>query len=217
MNFAKYQGPWGRRGGIVLCAAVVCILLTGCSDNIILPTEQELAEFHAAGPLIPEIDLDRLMASQGQMQEYTIGYEDLLEVLMPSMLVQLSTDVMTAERSQTYSHMTRVDEAGQVTLPIVESLDAEGKTLSELEAAIVAAYWPKYTTRKPSIVVRVSEYKTAQVSVTGSVVLPGVYELPMGFNLEGFARAPRARRAAVLARDPAPADPDPPGPPTRAA
>ena len=178
MNFAKYQGPWGRRGGIVLCAAFLCILLTGCSDNIILPTEQELAEFHAAGPLIPEIDLDRLMASQGQMQEYTIGYEDLLEVLMPSMLVQLSTDVMTAERSQTYSHMTRVDEAGQVTLPIVESLDAEGKTLSELEAAIVAAYWPKYTTRKPSIVVRVSEYKTAQVSVTGSVVLPGVYELP---------------------------------------
>ena len=57
-------------------------------------------------------------------------------------------------------------------------MDAVGKTLGELEAAIVAAYWPKYTTRKPSIVVRVTEHKTAQVSITGAVHAPGVYELP---------------------------------------
>jgi protein involved in polysaccharide export with SLBB domain len=177
VNFATYQGPWGRFGGILCCTAVLCVLLSGCSDNITLPTEQELADFHAAGPLIPEVDLDRLMATQGQITEYTIGTEDLLEVLMPSMLIQLSTEV-TTESTLTSSHMTRVDADGQVTLPIVESLDAQGKTLAELEAAIVAAYWPKYTTRKPSIVVRVAEHKTSQVSITGSVVLPGVYELP---------------------------------------
>ena len=171
------QGLLGRCGGIVFCAGMVCLLVAGCSDNILLPTEQQLAAFEAAGPLIPEIDLDRLMASQGKIQEYTIQRQDLLEILMPSMLVQLSTEV-TTETSLTHTHLTRVDDTGQVTLAIVESIPAEGKTLAELEAAIVAAYWPKYTTRKPSIVVRVSEYKTAQVSVAGSVLTPGVYELP---------------------------------------
>ena len=178
MNFAKYQGRKGRYGGVFCCAVVLCIILSGCSDNITLPTEQELEEFHAAGPLIPEIDLDRLLASQGQIQEYTIGYEDLLEVVMPSMLIQLTTEETSSQKPLTHSHLTRVDAAGQVTLPIIEDVEAEGKTLAQLEEAIVEAYWPKYTTRKPSIVVRVTEYKTAQVSVTGSVVNPGIHELP---------------------------------------
>ena len=87
MNFATYSGPWGRTGGVICCAVVLCIILSGCSDNIALPTEQELAAFHEAGPLIPEVDLDRLMASQGGIQEYTIFHEDVLEVLMPPTLV----------------------------------------------------------------------------------------------------------------------------------
>ena len=179
VNFAKTKclGRLVRFGGWVICAAVLSFFFSGCSDNITLPTEAELAEFYAAGPERPEIDIDRLLAARGGPQEYTIQREDLLEVLMPTALIQMSTD-LTTEGSLTHSHMARVDEAGQITLPIVEGIDAVDKTLGELEAAIVAAYWPKYTTRKPSIVVRVTEHKTAQVSVTGAVLAPGVYELP---------------------------------------
>lgn len=180
MNFAKakYHGPVGLFGG--LCVSIIVlfvIMLTGCSDNISLPSHEQLSEFQAAGPIMPEIDLDRLLASQGKIQDYTIGHNDLLEVLMPSVLVQMSADVTSAS-ALTHTHLTRVDESGQVTLPIVESIPAEGKTLSEMEAAIVATYYPKYTSVKPSIVVRVAEYNTAQVSVTGAVSAPGVYELP---------------------------------------
>ena len=174
MNFAKTKASEGCLFFVFLCTV---FLLAGCGDNLTLPSAQHLAEFHAAGPLVPEIDLDRLMASQGRIQDYTIVRDDLLEVLIPTMLIQQSTG-MTTESQLTHSHLTRVDDAGQVTLPIVESLDAEGKTLAELEATIVVAYWPQYTTVKPSIVVRVIEHKTAQVSVTGAVNEPGIYELP---------------------------------------
>ncbi len=180
MNFAKtkYHGPLGQHGGVILSAVVFCVMMMGCSDNIQLPTEEQLVAFQAAGPILPEIDLDRLMASQARIQDYTIGRDDLLEVLLPSILVQRSTDV-TSGSTLTHSHLTRVDDAGQVTLPIIESLPAEGKSLAELEAAIMAAYYPKYTIVKPSIVVRVPEHKTAQVSVTGAVNAPGIYELPV--------------------------------------
>lgn len=178
MNFAKAicHGLVGLlRGGTL--AIFMIVMLTGCSDNIILPSQQQLSEFEAAGAIMPEIDLDRLLTSQGKIQDYIIRQDDLLEILMPTMLIQMSSEV-TSANTLTHSHLARVDEAGQVTLPIVESIPAEGKTIAALESAIVAAYYPKYTTLKPSIVVRVAEYDTNQISVTGAVNTPGIYELP---------------------------------------
>ncbi|MCK5000347.1 MAG: SLBB domain-containing protein [Anaerohalosphaera sp.] len=180
MNFAKSQsrGALRQYGFITFCVTVCCVLLSGCGDNVQLPTEQELAQFQSAGPIMPEIDLDLLMACQGRIKDYRISRDDLLEVLLPSNLIQLSTGI-TSGGLLSQSHLTRVDDEGKVSLPIVEGIDALGKTLSQLEAAIVAAYYPKYTSKKPSIVVRVSEQKTAQVSVTGAVAAPGIYELAL--------------------------------------
>lgn len=180
MNFAKSQrrGPRGLCGSIVICAVALSILLFGCSDNVTLPTESELAEFQVAGPIMPEIDLDLLMASQGRTREYTVSCGDLLEVLLPFWLVQLSSEV-TPVNSLSTSHFTRVDDDGNMSLPIVENILAIDNTLAELEKEIVKAYYPGYTTKKPTIVVRVNRYKTAQVTVTGAVTSPGIYELPM--------------------------------------
>lgn len=179
MNFAKKCSV--RRAFKLSACGLICILavifLVGCSDNIQLPSDAELAEFHKAGPLTPETDIDRLLQSQGKITEYRISQDDLLRIHLPAALAQ-TAGVFSQSAETSYQHLTRVDAQGSITLPVVERVAAEGRTLKELEAAIVAAFYPRYTSLRPTIVARVEEYHTSQVAITGAVSNPGVYELP---------------------------------------
>ena len=166
-----------RKGLVFFSLWVIVLVVIGCGDNVKLPTDQELATFEKAGPILPELDLDRLVASQGTISRYRICNGDLLEIHMPGGLVQTFVSGSN-QNQQSYLHLSRVDDSGNVTLPIVGSVPAQGLLLSDLEASIVGAYSPRYTTQKPAVVVRVVEYQMAQVSVSGAVLNPGIYELP---------------------------------------
>jgi protein involved in polysaccharide export with SLBB domain len=164
------------RGILVALSLVGPVLLLGCSDNITLPTAQELAEFEKAGPISPELDMDALVQSQGGVRDYRIEKDDLLKITLPNALVQVP-GFPTTMYQLTYDHLSRVDIDGKITLPVIESVQAEGLTLQEVEAVIVKAYYPKYTSKIPPIVVQVDRYHPCLVSITGAVKKPGVYEL----------------------------------------
>jgi len=150
--------------------------LVGCGEQVHLPSAGQLAEFENAGPVRPTVDMDRLVRAKIDGGPYRVVPGDVLELTMPTIL-----RVVTAERPQVPDQVTayvcRVSESGAITLPAVGEIKVVGKTLSKIESAVVDAYYPKYAATHPSVFARVTEYRTARVSVTGAVKNPGVYEL----------------------------------------
>ena len=173
MNLARTE--FFRPGGYVLLSLL--IVAAGCSSpNISLPTPQQLSEFENAGPIRPEVDMDRLVTARSIGGLYRLVPGDMLELHIPSILLAVIADPsVTTQKPVPY--LCRVSDDGGIEIPMVGRLEAAGKTLSEIEADVINAYYPKYSLSRPSIVARVAEYKTAMISISGAVNKPGVYEL----------------------------------------
>ena len=152
------------------------INLAGCSDEVLLPSAGQLVEFENAGPVRPTVDMDRLVKAKIGGGPYRLVPGDVLELTMPTIL-----RVVTAERPEVREQVTpyicRVSESGTIALPMVGEIEATGKSLGQIESAVIDAYYPEYAVTRPSVVARVIEYRTAKVSITGAVENPGVYEL----------------------------------------
>jgi hypothetical protein len=179
VNFVTRKRRFCRKcgGGLAFISVLLSLFIAGCGDNITLPSAGQLAEFNAAGPIKPQIDVDSLLASQSRIKDYRLHAGDLLTVDMPALLVRTASQI-GPQTELNHVHITRIDPQGMMTIPIVGKIQAAGLDISQAESAIAAAYYPKYINQVPSIVVRITEYKTRQVSVTGAVKNPGVYELP---------------------------------------
>jgi len=122
------------------------------------------------------VDIDRLVRAKIGGGPYRIVSGEVLELTMPTIL-----QVVTAEEPEASGKMVpyvcRFSEAGTITLPVVGQIEVAGKTLSEIETAVIDAYYPEYTVTRPSVFARILEYRTAKVSITGAVKNPGIYEL----------------------------------------
>ncbi len=176
MNFAR----WARRLVIAVVSGGWILAAAGCGDGVVLPTEEQLAEFRNAGPVQPEIDVGRLLASRkNPTGQYTLIVGDLLEVQLPAILQEASAPQAIGSGAPPYTaHRCRVREDGTILVPVVGAVEAAGRTVVDVEGQIIEAFYPKYTTRPPSIVVTVAEPRTFKVTITGAVEAPGVYELP---------------------------------------
>ncbi len=93
---------------------------------------------------------------------YRIGVRDLLEI-----------DVF---RVPELSRKVRVDARGRITLPLVGTLPAAGKTPEELGAAIAERLAQRYV-NDPYVTVFVVEYESQRVTVEGAVNRPGIFPL----------------------------------------
>jgi len=94
-------------------------------------------------------------------------------------------------------YVCRVSETGTIWLPIVGDAPAAGKSLGELEAAVVAAYFPKYVRTRPAVVARVRQHRTFPVSVVGAVKAPGRYDL----RSDEMSLIPLLAKAGGIARE----------------
>lgn len=181
VNFAKNE-LFGLRTSqvqvsfVTIAATLLCLCLVGCSDGVRSPSTSQLLEFENAGPVRPTVDMDRLVRAKIGGGPYRVVPGDVLELTMPGIL-----HVITAEGSgrteEAAPYVCRVNETGGVTLPVVGAIVASGKTLGEIEADVVNAYYPAYAVTRPSVFVRVLEHETAKVSITGAVERPGIYSL----------------------------------------
>jgi protein involved in polysaccharide export with SLBB domain len=138
-----------------------------------------LVEFENAGPAHLTVDMGRLARAKIGLGAYRVVPDDVLELTMPTVLgvVTAESSNIIREREQITLYVCRVSERGTITLPIVGEIEAAQKSLAEIESAIIKAYYPKYAVNRPSVYVRIVEYKTAKVSITGAVKEPGLYEL----------------------------------------
>ena len=153
------------------------VWLVGCSDQVHLPSAQQLIEFENAGPSHPSLDIDRLVRDDVSGGAYRVVPNDVLELTMPAIVRFATTKEADGGIDGDTPYPCRVNERGNITLPIVGDIKVSGKSLSQIESDIVDAYYPGYVMTRPSVFARVLEYKTAKVSITGAVHKPGIYSL----------------------------------------
>ncbi len=85
-----------------------------------------------------------------------------------------------------------IDGSGNLYLPLIGAIRAEGRSQAELSQEIERAYAEGYL-RNPRVVVVVKQALSATISVEGDVVQPGVYAIQPGATLltaMALARSP---------------------------
>jgi len=186
----------------------MAVSLVGCSDRVSLPSQEQLARFEKAGPVVPSVSMDRLITAR--MHESPLPGE-VLEIIMPVILQVVTTDE-PATAAATAPYLCRVSETGTITLPAAGEIEVAEKTLAQIEAAIIDAYYPEYTQIRPSVFVRLaSEQEPVQpmFTVLGLVNRPGNFPYPPGvrYNMmqaigfaNGLDRAVDPRYATVYRR-----------------
>lgn len=140
----------------VLSSLLGLLLLTACADK-----SRDLSLMSAATPMVA------LSTSPVQPNraagEYRIGQQDLLAVNV-FQVADLSSD------------QVRVDSAGDINLPLLGALRAEGRTAPELSEEIRRRLAERYL-RDPQVSVSIRETASQKVTVDGAVLEPGVYEM----------------------------------------
>jgi protein involved in polysaccharide export with SLBB domain len=171
--FRSFQSTLSR-GLLRLALAIgAAIILEGCgTPGPISP--DEWAAFDNAGPVRPVVDTEHLQRARLTANtQYLIVPGDVLAVTLPENIAAGAADGLG--KGETY--MLRVDAEGNIGLPLVGKIKTSGKTLDAAEEAVVSAYFPKYTTRRPWVSIKVGEYATFPVTVLGAVKTPGIYAL----------------------------------------
>lgn len=97
------------------------------------------------------------------MADYKIGPLDTL-------------DVTVFQEPDLSAKAIEVDASGRIALPLIGSIDAKGKTASELSTELEQLFGTKYL-RNPQVTVTVASSVSQKVSVQGEVAQPGVYQL----------------------------------------
>ena len=137
------------------CALSFALLLSACASR------------HAPQGATSLPDADPVSAAVGR-PEYRIGPSDLLTITV-FQVEDLDRDV-------------RVNNAGQISLPLIGAVDVAGHTVGELETLIAARYAARYL-QDPQVSVFVKEFSSQRVTVGGAVKKPGIYPMPSRLTL----------------------------------
>lgn len=160
-----------NRLGIAAAAIVFVLATAGCSSTA---TTDDIQAFNATAPIVvtPQSELPQAPEITGP---YHVVPGDLLELQMPTVLQAVVPDAPSVFDIEPLR--CRVSSEGTIDLPAVKTLTVSEKTLTEIEAMVVRAYYPKYVLEPPQVVAQVAEYRTIKVSIQGGVEKPGVYDL----------------------------------------
>jgi polysaccharide export outer membrane protein len=90
---------------------------------------------------------------------------------------------ITIYQEDDLSVSTRVDAKGTVNLPLVGEVPIAGRTVSEAQHVIEAAYRDGRYLKKPQVTINIEEYAPREVSIDGKVRIPGRYPLPIEANM----------------------------------
>lgn len=161
-------------------AALACLLLflSGCASK---------------GPPLPaSFPQDAALASSDRT-EYRIGALDLLTI--------------TVFQIKDLDREVRVNNAGQVSLPLIGAIQAGGRTVGELEQDIAARYRAHYL-QDPQITVFVKEFASQRVTLNGAVKKTGIYPMTSRLSLlqavslgEGLTDTANETNVVVFRRD----------------
>lgn len=173
MGGCRIASPAGPAGRLLIGLGLTVSLISAGCGTLSPSTSEEVGAFSLAGPVRLGVDPRQLMDSRKSAGPYRLVHGDVLELQMPTVMERLPN----RSGDDTAPYRCRVDAAGNIVLPIVGDVQVAGRTVSEIEDAIVKLYYPRYTIRKPSVVASVAEYRLATVSIVGAVANPGLHEL----------------------------------------
>ncbi|HSX62588.1 MAG TPA: polysaccharide biosynthesis/export family protein [Tahibacter sp.] len=137
------------------------VLLGGCGSPNVRPHEARPVA-KGDGKSLPPPDVINSDGEYKAVSEYRIGANDLIEINV----------FQVAELGRT----VRVNTQGQISLPLIGSLQAGGRTVAELEAEIAKRLEQGYI-QNPQVSIFVKEYTSQRVTVEGAVRKPGIYAL----------------------------------------
>ena len=140
-----------RRGAIASGLAVLC---AGCSG---MSVDRDLPRGASAYAVIPAPDPAASVAA------YRIGPLDVLKV------------TVFQEEELSFDQL-QVDASGNVSLPLIGTVRAEGQTAAELSSEIASRLGAKYLVN-PQVSVTVASSVSQNVTVEGNVGQPGVYAI----------------------------------------
>lgn len=143
---------------LIRLAALACVaLLVACASRGPAP--------EGAVQMLPQGDA---VADAVGRPEYRIGPSDLLTV--------------TVFQVEDLDREVRVNNAGQISLPLIGVIEAAGLTVNELQAQIEARYAADYL-QDPQVSVFVKEFASQRVTVSGAVEKPGIYPITSQLTL----------------------------------
>lgn len=152
----------------MIAALLTAVVLAGCASRTVVHGD-EVAVLPAG---------DAVAEAVGR-PEYRLGPSDLLTV--------------TVFQVEDLEREVRINNAGQVLLPLIGVVDAAGKTETELALEIAQRYAADWL-QNPQVTVFVQEYASRRVTVGGAVEKPGIYPIDSQLTLiqslalaEGFS------------------------------
>lgn len=149
----------------ILRGLIVALALTLASCAASVPKQTTHDDRNRAVALTHELGLPDSTTSTGAYagdSEYRIGAQDLLEI--------------TVFQASDLDRTVRVNSGGQISLPLIGTLQAGGITAQELEAAVAAKLSEEFL-QDPQVSVFVKEFTSQRVTVEGAVKKPGIYPL----------------------------------------
>jgi polysaccharide biosynthesis/export protein len=170
----------GEAGDPVRTASVTAVapatsgIINGQTGALATTPGKTAAKAASAGGTTPTIGapnkiVETLTASATPgSNAYKVGPLDVLEI--------------SVFKAPELSKSVQVAESGTINLPLVEEIQATGRTAQEIERDIAARLGAKYL-QKPQVTVYVKEYNSQRVTIEGSIKKPGVYPMRGGNTL----------------------------------
>lgn len=162
-----------------------------------------LALAGCAGPKALESN-DRLTVLQGSSVLPAPHRQDLTVADRPSLIGPLDTIQVDVFNVPDLSREIQVDASGRISMPLVGTIEASGKTAGELGEAIEAALRARYV-RRPEVTVNIKNSVSQVVTIDGQVVEPGLYPVTNQMTLlraiasaKGMTEFARTRDVVIL-------------------
>ncbi len=159
MNLSLTSRLAGMRKAPVLMLVVclLALLLSACASS-----GGAAHTVASGGGELPPPDTTSASGAYKGASDYRVGSQDLLEVSVFGV--------------EDLNKTVRVNSNGQVSLPLVGSVMAGGRTIPELEKDIAAKLGQGYL-QNPQVSVFVKEYTSQRVTLEGEVTKPGIYPI----------------------------------------
>lgn len=140
-----------------ICIALLLVpLLAGCGGRLPLESSASLTVVKDSTALPPP------------------SREDLTAADRPSLIGPLDTIQVDVFNVPELTREIQVDSSGRISMPLVGTIDARGKTAEELARAVEASLRGRYV-RNPEVTINIKSSVSQVVTVDGQVAEPGLY------------------------------------------
>lgn len=140
----------------VFTVLLMALAVTGCASRVTM----------VSGPGLTVVPDSTALPAPGR--------QDLTAADRPALIGPLDTIQVDVFNIEELTRELQVDAGGRIAMPLIGTVDARGRTASELAEAIEQALRGRYV-RNPEVTVNIKSSVSQVVTIDGQVVEPGLY------------------------------------------